>query len=56
MSCEEPNRNQTFYDEGEIYISSWLEANQEEFSGFLSIMKAAGMKDALNAYNPYGDG
>lgn len=55
-SCEEDNKNRTFYDEGDVYITSWLETNQDNFSKFLSIMKAAGMKDALNAYNPFGDG
>lgn len=55
-SCEEPEKDRSFYGESIVTITDFLEQNKEEYTYFWKILETADLKDALTAYNPFGDG
>src|SRR6056297_2825040 len=55
-SCVPEIDDQEFYDEDVLSITEHLEKNKDTFSIFYNLVIEAGIYDALNAYNPTGNG
>lgn len=55
-SCEDPDQDRSFFDKNILTITEYLETNKDQYSSFLKVVEAADLKDALTAYNPFGDG
>ena len=55
-SCVPEIDDQGFYDEDVLSITEYLEMNKDTFSVFYNLVIEAGIYDALNAYNPAGNG
>ena len=56
VGCKPEPIEIAFEDQEDLTIVDYLEENQEEFSSFVEIIIKGDLKDALSAYNPYGDG
>lgn len=54
QTCEEVSTKFETED-NYIPITTYLSDNQEEFSYYIQVMEAAGLTDALSAYNPNGE-
>lgn len=55
-SCTKNTNDTGFFDENVLSISTFLEANQEEYSRYWQVLESTGLFPTLNAYNPHGDG
>ena len=55
FACEDNVEKGSFISSNDLNISSYLEES-EEYSQFAVLLKEAGLFDALNSYNPYGEG
>ena len=56
FSCVETEIEPIFEDQEKMTIYDYIVANEEEYSSFLSILKAGGIDKTLSAYNPDGIG
>jgi len=55
-SCKKTMNETGFFDENVLSISTFLEANKEEYSKYWQILETTGLYHTLNAFNPHGDG
>lgn len=55
FSCEEEIEKGSFIDSNELNISSFLK-EAEVYSDFTQLLEKSDLFDALNSYNPYGNG
>ena len=55
-SCRKNMNESGFFDENVFSISTFLEANKEEYSSYWKILETTGLFHTLNAFNPHGDG
>lgn len=54
VSCEEvPRKFETKYNR--VNIAPYLYEHEEDYSSFIKVMEAGGLKDAMSCYNPSGD-
>ncbi len=58
FSCKQELSDTGFFDEEDLLfsIATYIEENQEEYERFWRIVEVTGSFDALNAYNPGGEG
>jgi uncharacterized surface protein with fasciclin (FAS1) repeats len=54
ISCNDTAVEAGFKDALQYSIYSYLMANKEEYSSFISILEVGGIDKTLSAYNPYG--
>lgn len=54
FSCQKKQIEANFEDMKQTSIYNYLEANKDNFSSFIAILKAAGIDKTLSAYNPNG--
>jgi len=54
--CKPEQIEIVFEDQKDLTVFDYLEEHEEEFSGFIKIITAGKLENALSSYNPYGDG